>query len=158
MRLLGRQSLALAENVGDRHLIAWAVHLLGLAEHIAAHDDLADQLYRRSVSIRRELGHLEGIAIVQFLRGMIAHRRGDAVAAYELCRESLLIDRTLGTSWRLGQTVALLAGLKVRQQPRRAACLMSAAAMMLETLPYTVRPAGGSAVGGGSSNGPAGAR
>ena len=132
VRVLGRQSLALAENVGDRHLIAWSVHLLGLAEHIAAHDDVADQLYRRSVSIRREIGHLEGIAIVQFLRGMIARRRGDAAAAYELYRESLLIDRTLGTSWRLGQTVALLAGLKVLQQPGRAAGLMSAAEVMLE--------------------------
>lgn len=131
-RALGRQSLRLAESVGDRHLIAWAFHLLGLTEHIDAHYDLADQLYERSVAIRRGLGYVEGIAIVQCLRGMIAHRRGDNVAAQELYRESLHIDRTLGTSWRLGQTVALLAGLTVKQQPHRAARLMSAATAVFE--------------------------
>jgi DNA-binding CsgD family transcriptional regulator len=131
-RALGRQSLRLAESVGDRHLIAWAFHLLGLTEHIDAHYDLADQLYERSVAIRRGLGYVEGIAIVQCLRGMIAHRRGDTVAAQELYRESLRIDRTLGTSWRLGQTVALLAGLTVKQQPDRAVRLMSAATAVFE--------------------------
>ena len=64
-------------GVGDEWLIAWALHLLGMAAYIEADYPTARAYYERSLAIRRELGFQEGDGILLMLLGIVAVRQGD---------------------------------------------------------------------------------
>ena len=133
-RSLGEESLAAAEEVGDPWLIAWALHLLGLAAYIAADYPTARAYYSRSLAIRRELGYQEGIGILLMLLGVVAVRLGDFDRAHQLYR-----GRRGGRPGRprpVGPAHALagFAHLAAAQaDPRRAVRLGGAAAAQTES-------------------------
>jgi DNA-binding CsgD family transcriptional regulator len=129
----GQQSLAIAQAIDDRWLIAWAVHLLALAAHIASDDTVAWALYEQSLTIRRGLGHQEGIAMLLLCMGELAHRQRDLTRALRLYRESLGVAQALNSPWFLLSVLAPFASLAAEHQPERAARLSGATAAMSES-------------------------
>src|SRR5262249_15152970 len=133
-RALAERSLAVAERLGDRWLIAWAVHLLGLAAHVAGDYRAADACYARSLAIRRALGHREAIGILYELMGLSAHRQGEPAKALGLYRASLAVARELGSTWHVSMALAHCGALAAtRGQHERAARLLGAAEVSHQT-------------------------
>ena len=138
-RELGEQSLAVAEALSDKWLVAWALHLLGLAAHIAGDYPTADAFYERSLAIRQVLGHHETIGVMCQLRGASAYRQGKFLEARQFCVGYLEVSQELGSPWHLSNALAQFASLAAaQQQPERAARLIGAAAVMNET--FRARP------------------
>src|SRR6185437_15400580 len=120
---------AAAEAVGDGWLIAWALHLLGLAAHITADYPTARDQYARSLAIRRELGYQEGISILLHLLGVVAVREGELGRAHALFREGLAAAQSVHGPWGMAMPLAGFAYLAAALgQPLRAARLGAAAA------------------------------
>jgi non-specific serine/threonine protein kinase len=107
--------LVVAEEVGDDWLIAWAVHLLGLAAHIAADYPVARAYYARSLAIRRELGYQEGVGVVLALLGAVALREGELGQARALYREALAVMRAVFGPWGLAPLLAGFSRLAAAQ-------------------------------------------
>ena len=141
---LGEQSLRIAEALDDRWLIAWALHLLALAAYIAGDDARAHAYYEETLSIRRELGHLEGLVIVLHLKGMVHQRAGDLPAALALYREALDHALQLNSAWFFRCVLPLFASIAAERQPEIAARLGGAVTVMSEsahTLPIPITEA-----------------
>jgi DNA-binding NarL/FixJ family response regulator len=133
-RALGEQSLAIAERLADPWLIGFAVHLLGLAAHIAGDYATADALYQRSMAIRQAVGAREQIGVLSQLMGTSRQRQGDYAAARTLYWDYLAIGRELESTFHINQVLGLLGSLSaVQRQPERAARLIGAAAVLHET-------------------------
>jgi non-specific serine/threonine protein kinase len=131
---LADEALGIAERIQDPWLIAWAMHLQGLAAHLRRDYAAADTLYQRSFALRSRLGHREALGILSQLMGISAHRQGDFLKASTLYREHLAAGRELGSSFHtsnvLGQFGTLAAHLG---QPVRAAHLIGASAVFHES-------------------------
>jgi DNA-binding CsgD family transcriptional regulator len=131
---LGEQSLALAEEVGDNWLIAWALHLLGLAAYIGADYRTARAYYQSSLVIRRQLGYQEGIGVLLHLLGAIALREGDLGQARTLFREGLAAARTVQGPSGMAMPLASFSYLaSALGQPLRAVRLGAAVALICES-------------------------
>src|SRR4029079_1295200 len=122
----GQQSLAVARALPDEWLIAWALHLLGLAAHIGDDFPTARRYYDEVLTIRRRLGCQEGIGMCAFLLGLVEYRLGDYAASHALTREGLLIFHGLGAKWTVQNTLGSLACLAALTQPRLAIRLAGA--------------------------------
>jgi predicted ATPase/class 3 adenylate cyclase len=86
-------------------LRASAYRVLGSAGNPAGQDEVAEQAYRTSLGLFRELGNRRGVATLLLRLGYSALYRGDVVAAHELGRESLDLHRANGN--RRGESQAL---------------------------------------------------
>ena len=141
---LGQRTLRLAEALGDAWLTGWALHLLGLAAYIGGEYGVAEAYYERCLTLRRELGHLEGLFIALHLKGVAVYRLGRAADTLELVREALDIARELNSIWFYTCLLPIFAGLAAERQPRRAARLGGAVIAMSEsaqTLPIPITQA-----------------
>jgi non-specific serine/threonine protein kinase len=144
-RALGEECLTVAEQVGDRWLMAWALHLLGLAAQIAADYPTARAYYAQSLAIRHELGYEEGIAILRALLGIIELREGNLVEAHVLFRQNLETMHELTGGALSNITLATFAGLAaVQGQYVRAVRLAGAIARLSEVIHLPPVPAIGS--------------
>jgi hypothetical protein len=89
--------------------VAWGLHPLGLAAHIAGRYAEARACHEQALSIRRRLGHLEGIGICLVLLAMVAYRQRELTTARALAHESLVTLRDLGARWTIHNPLAMVA-------------------------------------------------
>ncbi|WUH94627.1 tetratricopeptide repeat protein [Streptomyces sp. NBC_00433] len=75
------RSYALARSVGDRKTMSYAVRHLGFAEKEAGRIDRARELLTESVTLRREIGFLPGVAAGLVALGFLSAETGDREAA-----------------------------------------------------------------------------
>ncbi|MFJ6836973.1 tetratricopeptide repeat protein [Streptomyces sp. NPDC091209] len=75
------RSYALAQSVGDRKTMSYAVRHLGFAEQEAGRLDRAHTLLAESVTLRREIGFMAGVAAGLVALGHLSAETGDREAA-----------------------------------------------------------------------------
>ncbi|WRZ88413.1 tetratricopeptide repeat protein [Streptomyces sp. NBC_01007] len=75
------RSYALAQTVGDRKTMSYTVRHLGFAEKEAGRFDRARALLTESVSLRRDIGFLPGVAAGLVALGYLSAETGDSEAA-----------------------------------------------------------------------------
>ncbi|MBA9002371.1 tetratricopeptide repeat protein [Thermomonospora cellulosilytica] len=80
----------------QRHHIATATHQLGMVAQDWGDWDEAEEWYRRSLTIKEELGDRPGMATSYHQLGRVAQERGDWDEAEEWYRRSLTIKEELG--------------------------------------------------------------
>jgi hypothetical protein len=132
--LAGRGQPGCCRRGGDPWLIAWALHLLGLAAYIAADYPTARAYYMLSLAIRRELGYQEGIGILLLLLGVVAVRLADFSQAHQLYREGVAVVRDVHGPWGLRMPLAGFAHIAaLKAEPRRAVRFGSAAAAQTQS-------------------------
>jgi len=98
-----RQSLAIGEELGDRHGVASSYHVLGSVAYLRGRLDEAEDWYRKSLVINEELGNRPVIAMTYHQLGMTAQGSGRLDEAEEWYRRAVQIREELGLR-------ALLAG------------------------------------------------
>ncbi|HLI25685.1 MAG TPA: LuxR C-terminal-related transcriptional regulator [Chloroflexota bacterium] len=124
----------MAEGVADPWLIAWPLHLLGIAAHIEGNYPMARAYYERSLAIRRELGYQEGIGVLLGLLGMVALREGELRRAHARLQEALTVMQTVVGPWGLAPLLASFARLAAALgQPIRAVRLGALATAVSES-------------------------
>jgi predicted ATPase/class 3 adenylate cyclase/Tfp pilus assembly protein PilF len=115
------QSMARAQDLGDRHRIASALNGLGNIALRQGNHASARSLYEQSLAIRRELGQPRGIAGALVNLAGLARVQGDYAAARSLYEQSLAMQRELGDKWGASLVLYNLAGLAREQGDYEAA-------------------------------------
>jgi tetratricopeptide (TPR) repeat protein len=95
-RRLHRESLAIAEDLGDRRSIAATKQALGTLAYLQGDYEEARRLWQENLAIKQELGDRPGIASTKHQLGMLAHEQHDYDEARRLYGESLAIRQELG--------------------------------------------------------------
>jgi len=108
---LYRESLKIAEALGNRLGIASTLHNLAVLAQNRGDLAEAERLYRESLEIAKDLGHRSGIAITFHQLGILAQDRGDLPEAERLYRESLEIENDLGDRSGIASTLHQLGKL-----------------------------------------------
>ncbi|HET8985886.1 MAG TPA: tetratricopeptide repeat protein, partial [Trueperaceae bacterium] len=90
-----REALDLAQTAGDGRATARALHGLANISLYRGEPD-AEELYQRSLAIRRDVGDELGVANSLNNLGIIAANGGDSTKGEDLFRQSLAIRRRLG--------------------------------------------------------------
>ena len=91
-----KQYLAIAREIGDRHLEGNALLHSGEAAEQQGHIEAAERLYEGALGLRREINHLKGIAEVLVALGRLLVRDGRWMdAAHRLEEASQLAERIL---------------------------------------------------------------
>jgi non-specific serine/threonine protein kinase len=122
-----------AEQLGDQWLIAYALHLLGIAAYLERDYSTGREYYERALAIRRQIGHREGIGVLLGLLGMVAIRERRFADAHAVFTESLDLMQGLLSDWGLSMNVAMFAGLAGAQgRYVEAVTLASASAALRE--------------------------
>jgi diguanylate cyclase (GGDEF)-like protein len=112
--LLGRESLHLAESVGDRPTAAQARNALGIAAIGAGLYAEATEHFQHSLAISREVGQSQGTAAALGNLTKLSLRLGDITAANEYADQCLVLERAAGN------TRGILLGLECLGQIRLA--------------------------------------
>jgi predicted ATPase/DNA-binding CsgD family transcriptional regulator/DNA-binding XRE family transcriptional regulator len=105
---LHEESLKIAQELGDRRILAWALGFRGLT---AVHEDdleRAEELLTRALTEAREVGDDHWIAAALDTRASIASRRGDLDRALALLDEALAAARAAGAAWHVANVVSHL--------------------------------------------------
>jgi tetratricopeptide (TPR) repeat protein len=90
------QSLALAEQAGDKMTMSEALRHLGIAEHRAGQLQMAQRHLEESVQLRREIGYLPGVAANLVGLTYIAAAQGRRDDALALIEEAAAIAEATG--------------------------------------------------------------
>jgi tetratricopeptide (TPR) repeat protein len=90
------RSYELAARVGDRRTMSYALRHLGIAEHAAGRLDTARERLEESVRLRREIGHLSGVAANLVGLTYIAVGQGRHEDALALVEEARIIAEATG--------------------------------------------------------------
>jgi predicted ATPase/transcriptional regulator with XRE-family HTH domain len=90
------ESLAIQDELGDRHGAAWSHYFLGGASMAQRDDPAADAHYRASLTAFRALGDRIGLANALRGLGELARRRADLTTARALHEEGLALAQALG--------------------------------------------------------------
>jgi DNA-binding CsgD family transcriptional regulator len=134
-RARGQESRAIAREIEDEWLEAWALHLLGLAAHIENDFSMARQHYGASLAIRERLGFREGTGTILSLIGNIDYSEGNYAAAREHYGKALTLIWGIDSGWLIGNLTAAVAALAVRLgQPARAVRLLGGLATLNEAV------------------------
>ncbi|WP_393083704.1 tetratricopeptide repeat protein [Streptomyces sp. LN704] len=96
------RSYALAQSVGDRKTMSYAVRHLGFAEKDAGRFDQARALLTESVTLRREIGFMPGVAAGLVALGYLSAETGDREAALGHLDEAQAIAEQCGAKGVLG--------------------------------------------------------
>jgi predicted ATPase len=99
---LAQQSLAVAQESGDRLAAALAGRPLGFVARASGDYAGARAHHERSLAVFRELGTPTQIAFDLFQLAMVAHDRGEPDVSRRLCEESLALFREAEDDWGLG--------------------------------------------------------
>ncbi|QQM42200.1 tetratricopeptide repeat protein [Streptomyces liliifuscus] len=91
-----RQSLTIAEDLGDRPGMALSYHQLGVVAQDRGQLDEAETRYRQSLTIKEDLGDRPGMARSYHQLGIVAQDRGQLDEAETRYRQSLTIKEDLG--------------------------------------------------------------
>ena len=123
------QSMVLAQRVGDRPGLAFALGQLGnVMEHEGDHQ-AARQIREDATALARAAGDRHSLGIALAGLASLARRRGDFAEATTWFHECLRLGTELGASWRvLPRALGGLAGLAcLAGDYHRSACLFGAA-------------------------------
>jgi non-specific serine/threonine protein kinase len=112
---LFQRSLALAQEIGDRVLVARGLHGVGMIAGPLGDFRLAQQRLEESLAIYRELGDRRQIAALCNNLGKMALELGDSERARSLLEESLQIYRELGDRPSTKNPLCLLGALSMLQ-------------------------------------------
>jgi predicted ATPase/DNA-binding SARP family transcriptional activator/Tfp pilus assembly protein PilF len=96
VRSYHEESLAIRQEIGDRHGIAISLNNLGNLAYYQSDYAAAGACYEESLAIRQQLGEQRGIADSLNNLAIVAHYHGDDVSAHAHYEESLAIRRRLG--------------------------------------------------------------
>ena len=105
---LHEEGLKIAQELGDRRILAWALGFRGLT---AVHEDdleRAEDLLTRALTEAREVGDDHWIAAALDTRASIASRRGDLDRALALLEEALAAGREAGAAWHVANVLSHL--------------------------------------------------
>ncbi|MFE9880782.1 tetratricopeptide repeat protein [Streptomyces sp. NPDC005784] len=95
-------SYALAQSVGDRKTMSYSVRHLGFTEKEAGRFDRARAQLTESVSLRREIGFLPGVAAGLVALGYLSAETGDREAAIGYLDEARTTAEQCGAKGVLG--------------------------------------------------------
>jgi hypothetical protein len=118
--------------------MAWALHLLGLAAHIAGEYPAVLAHYEQALAIWQDLGHAEGIGVCFNVVGFTACRQGDYATALAHARNGVRalreVPRTgwFTTPWRCS-----------RRWPRYSASHGERHGWRVQSTPMASRPVSG---------------
>jgi predicted ATPase len=104
------EALSIAQEVGDKRLIAYPGSMLGMVRVYQGDIEAARPLLEESRSLLKEVGDASGEARALFTLGFIAHRSGDGVTARAHLEESLQLFQAQGD---VLHTSAVLSALEV---------------------------------------------
>ncbi|KOU76210.1 tetratricopeptide repeat protein [Streptomyces sp. MMG1533] len=96
------RSYALAQSVGDRKTMSYAVRHLGFAEKEAGRFDRAHELLTESVTLRREIGFMPGVAAGLVALGYLSAETSDREAALGYLDEAQTTAEQCGAKAVLG--------------------------------------------------------
>jgi tetratricopeptide (TPR) repeat protein len=102
---LYRQSLDIAEKIGDTAGVASSLHQLGIIQQYRGNYEEAEKLYRQSLDIKKEIGDTAGVASSLHQLGMIQEYRGNYEEAEKLYRQSLDILKEIGDTARVASSL-----------------------------------------------------
>jgi tetratricopeptide (TPR) repeat protein len=91
-----QRSHELAAQAGDKRTMAYALRHLGIAEHAAGRLDAARELLEESVRLRREIGHLPGVAANLVGLAYVAAGQGRHEEARAIIEEARAIAEATG--------------------------------------------------------------
>jgi tetratricopeptide (TPR) repeat protein len=132
------ESLALYRELGDKEGISRVLNNMGARAQLQGEYDQAIALYEESLRLRREMGTEAGTDVVAGITtttlGFALYHRGDYARARTVFTEALTLWRELAIPHGCADALMGLAGVaQARQEPARAARLLAAALLMLET-------------------------
>ncbi len=116
-----RESLAIAERLGDQDGRASTLHALGVIAYSQGDYSEARRLYRESLAIAERLGDQDGRASTLHQLGNIAYSQGDYPEARRLYSEVLSIFERLGDQGGRASTLHPLGLLALQQKDYQAA-------------------------------------
>ncbi|MFC8666592.1 tetratricopeptide repeat protein [Streptomyces sp. NPDC057199] len=132
-----RQSLTIAEDLGDRPGMALSYHQLGIVAQDRGQLDEAETRYRQSLTIKEDLGDRPGMALTYHQLGIVAQERGQLTAAEDWYRQSLTIKEDIGNRPVMARTYGQLGLLaEKQQQPEEALKWMVRCAALFEQFPH----------------------
>jgi predicted ATPase/class 3 adenylate cyclase len=126
---LAEESLALAQEFGDRVAIGASLHSLAIALRYYGDYQRAAQCYDEVIPLWQELGIRSALGTSLHGRGMVACFQGDDQRATALFVASLALFREAQKEWAIGwcfQGLAAVAGRAGREGAQRAARLLAA--------------------------------
>jgi tetratricopeptide (TPR) repeat protein len=134
-RKLHEESLALKREVGYREGIVASTSNLGIIAFLQGDYGAARTLLQESLAMHRALGNKRGAALALNNLGDVAHKEGDDRVASALYKESLAIRHEVDDQYGIAICLAGLAKVALAQrQPQRAAHLLGATSVLLETM------------------------
>jgi predicted ATPase/Tfp pilus assembly protein PilF len=95
----------------DPYALAAVLNNLGRAIREQSDYPAAQNCLEESLTLRRQLGVKQGIAVSLYNLGVLARERGDAARALACLNEALAVQRALGSSCDVAWTLNELAGL-----------------------------------------------
>ena len=105
------ESLAIARELDDPHLIAFGVYGLGILMRYRGDHERAVKQLKQSLTLFRRLGERVGMYISLFNLAESATARGDYEQAQTLHEESLTLKRAQGDQWSIANSLMSLAML-----------------------------------------------
>ncbi|HMA35732.1 MAG TPA: tetratricopeptide repeat protein, partial [Chloroflexia bacterium] len=111
---LGQESLALAQQLGDRHATALALNQAGNVAYLQGDYAQAGACYAESMQLRRALGDRAAIAASLHNLGIVALAQGDHAGAVAALTESLAWQRAGGDARSISLSLTNLAEAAVQ--------------------------------------------
>jgi len=105
---LGRESLALSHNLGDRQGIARSLGLIGWVLHWQGDREEASAILEEALAHARDSGDRRTIARILFYLGDLLVRKGEPDRASALLQESLEVYQQMGDAWSMAWALGAL--------------------------------------------------
>ncbi|OGO10373.1 MAG: hypothetical protein A3K46_04170 [Chloroflexi bacterium RBG_13_60_9] len=134
-RTLFEESLSLSSATGDARSPVIAVtknYLAEISAHTAQSPD-AEEMVSRSLALSREAGYTWCSELGNFTAALLAMRDGDYSSAGAYFQNSLLLQQSLGESWRMMILLEMVSSLLVLEREWLAAARLYGAAAGLRT-------------------------
>lgn len=124
-------ALEIAREIGDLHLTARAIHMLGLTEMTRGRWERAEALMSETLRLQLELGVPGYGAMALIALSAIAHERGDLALSARRAEEALAIFRASGHNSGKAMALARLAQLAADRRDDKAALVAYQEALRL---------------------------
>lgn len=135
------ESLALAQELGDKPAIGAVLNNLGYPAYLQGDYAQARAYYEESLAIWRELGDRDTFPLSSKNLGLVALAQGEPARAHAYLTESLAQFQEQGNKRRCAECLEGLAEVAtVQAQPERAARLWGAAELLREAIGAPLRP------------------
>lgn len=115
-RPLREQALSLAQEHGDKRVIATCLLNVGSTLYDLGEYSKATTLYEQALTLHRDIGNRVGIGVTLFNMGWAARMQGDRARARELYQECLALRRELGDQYGIANTLGDLGAIAVDEE------------------------------------------